>query len=75
MTTNIVIQLNYVIAHPYWYGFTLINYNNQQPFVRKLYSDLLEPADIQFICDTVCDNLINEIDRRIGFIQGSNQAT
>ena len=52
-TFDIVIQLNYVITHPYWYGFALVNYNNQQPFLRKLYSDLLDPADVQFICDTV----------------------
>ncbi|MEO5601067.1 MAG: PDDEXK nuclease domain-containing protein, partial [Cyclobacteriaceae bacterium] len=72
-TFDVIVQLNYIITHPYWYGFVLVNHNDQQPFVRKLYSDLLEQAEIQSITDTVCDFIINEIDNRIGYLQKSKK--
>ena len=37
----------------YWYGFILINHNNQQPIVKKLYHQQLTPADIETIVETV----------------------
>ena len=68
-TFDISIQLEYLITHPYWYGFALLNRNNGQPLLRKLYSEMLTPADIQFICDRVCDELIEDIDQRVNHME------
>jgi predicted nuclease of restriction endonuclease-like (RecB) superfamily len=68
-TFDVTVRLNYIITYPYWYGFSLMNHNNQQPIIRRLYSDPLGPTDIELVCDTVSDYIINEIDQRIGFIQ------
>lgn len=63
-TFSISFQLNYIIAD-YWYGFSLINFNDQQPFLKKLYHEQLTTQDIELISDTVYNFLIDEIERRI----------
>ncbi len=48
----------------YSYTFTLINYNNQAPFFKKLYNQQLTDAEVAQITDTVCLKLIDNIDFR-----------
>ena len=57
-------QLNYRID-TYWYGFTLVNYNNQQPFIKKLYDEQLTPQEIDGIVDMVYNEMISEIEKNI----------
>lgn len=57
-------QLNY-ITDQYWYGFTLVNYNNQQPVIKKLYHEQLTPNDIDEIVETVYNFVIDEIENNI----------
>ncbi len=57
-------QLNFRID-TYWYGFTLINYNNQQPFIKKLYNEQLSKEDINQITDTISEFVIDNIERNL----------
>ena len=61
---NTSFQLNYRID-TYWYGFTLVNYNNQQPFIKKLYDEQLTPQEIDGIVDMVYNEMISEIEKNI----------
>ena len=61
---NTSFQLNYRID-VYWYGFTLVNYNNQQPFIKKLYDEQLTPQEIDGIVDIVYNEMISEIEKNI----------
>jgi predicted nuclease of restriction endonuclease-like (RecB) superfamily len=58
------IELNYRID-TYWYGFILVNYNNQQPFVKKLYHERLSKEDIELITDTVYSSVMENIESQI----------
>jgi predicted nuclease of restriction endonuclease-like (RecB) superfamily len=53
------------IQADYSYGFKLTNYNNQQPFFKKLYHQELTKEDRNFIIETAQDFLLDEINRRI----------
>jgi predicted nuclease of restriction endonuclease-like (RecB) superfamily len=46
----------------YWYGFTLVNHNNNEPFIKKLYHQPLTLTDRQFIVDTLIDKILDKID-------------
>jgi hypothetical protein len=61
---NTGFQLNYRIDN-YWYGFTLVNYNNQQPFKKKLYGEQLTSEDIGEIVETVYNAVIDLIESNI----------
>lgn len=58
------IQLNYIVED-FWYGFSLVNYNNQQAFVKKLYPEQLSKADIELITDTAFNSVMENIEQRI----------
>lgn len=47
----------------YNYGFTLINYNNQQAFLRKLYHQPLTSEDRTMIIDLIMGQTMDDIDR------------
>ena len=49
----------------YWYGIILTNYNNQQPFLKKLYGEQLTNEDIDTITDIVHEAMVKDIDRNI----------
>lgn len=57
-------QLNYRIDN-YWYGFILVNYFDQQPFVKKLYHEQLSKEDIELITDTVYNSIMENIEWQI----------
>jgi predicted nuclease of restriction endonuclease-like (RecB) superfamily len=58
------IQLNYRVD-TYWYGFILVNYNNQQPFVKKLYHEQLSDEDIGLIIEAVYNSIVENIEWQI----------
>jgi predicted nuclease of restriction endonuclease-like (RecB) superfamily len=57
-------QINFKID-TYSYGFAVLNHNNHQPFIKKLYHEQLTPADINKIVDTVCEKVMDDIDRQV----------
>lgn len=61
---SVHLQLNFLID-TYWYGFALINYNNHQPFIKKLYHQPITKADKQQVIDLLMDTVMNEIERII----------
>ena len=46
----------------YWYGFTLINHNNQSPFLKKLYHYPITKEDQQQIIDLLVSKVLDKID-------------
>lgn len=64
-TTSVTMHIT---MEAYWYGFKIINFNNHQPFLKKLYSQHLTEEDTQMICDTVADFLTSDIERRVNYI-------
>jgi len=63
-TFDIATQLNY-IRDNYWYGFSLPNLNNGKPFLKKLYHEQLNKNDLQLICDTVYNFILDDIERKV----------
>lgn len=57
-------QLNY-ITDQYWYGLALVNYNNQQPIIKKMYHEQLSPNNIEEIVETVYNFVIDGIENNI----------
>ena len=55
------LQLNFEISN-YWYGFTLVNHNNQQPFLKKLYHQQITREDRQQIVDLLMSKVMDKID-------------
>ena len=49
----------------YWYGIILINYKDNQPFIKKLYDEQLSTAEIENIADTIHEILVTDIENRI----------
>ncbi len=52
----------------YWYGFSVVNYNNQEPILKKLYHEQLTQQDIQALVETVFDFALADIEKRIEWI-------
>lgn len=46
----------------YWYGFTLLNHNNQQPFLKKLYHQPITKEDQQIIVDLMMSKVMDKIE-------------
>ncbi len=66
------LQLNFEIQK-YWYGFTLVNYNNQ-PFLKKLYHQQITKEDRQQIVDLLMSKVMDKIDWIIARISETNKA-
>ncbi len=47
----------------YHYGFTLVNYNNQQPFLKKLYHQPLLLDERHQIADIIMNTIMDDIER------------
>lgn len=65
---NIWLELKVYISN-YWYGFALMGYNNQQPFLKKMYHQQLTKADIQVITDVATEYISDEIERHLSYIE------
>ncbi len=46
----------------YFYGFSIINYNNHQPFIKKLYHQPITAEDRQMIVDLLMTTVLDRID-------------
>ena len=57
---NTSIQLN-ICLDEYQYGFKLINYNDQRPFMRKLYDEALSQGEIEKISEICCSQIMDHI--------------
>ena len=55
-----VIQLNICIDQ-YQYGLRLVNYNQQQPFIKKLYGEWLSGSEIEKIGELCCSQIMQHI--------------
>ncbi len=66
---DVSFQFNYLIHNPYWYGFSLTNFNHQQPICKRLYTEQLTPIDVTDICDIICEQVMSEIEARLSFIE------
>lgn len=64
-SSDIVISLTFRMD-VYKYEFLLVNYNNHQPFIKKLYDQQLSKDDIRQICDIVCDQVMDNIELQLG---------
>ena len=53
----------------YWYGFKLENYNNQQPFLKKLYHQPLTTEDKQQIIDLLMNTVMDRIEWIIEYLK------
>jgi predicted nuclease of restriction endonuclease-like (RecB) superfamily len=58
---DIVAELAFV-SNQYWYGFRLTNYDNQQVFKKKLYTQSLTKDDIAEVCNLTCDQIMDRIE-------------
>jgi predicted nuclease of restriction endonuclease-like (RecB) superfamily len=67
------LQLNFEIQN-YWYGFTLVNHNNQQPFLKKLYHQQITKEDKQQIVDLLMSKVLDKIHRIIERLNETNKA-
>ena len=65
------IRLRFEI-NTYWYGFSVTNYNNNQPFLKKLYHQILSDEDKQTIVDHLSNNMLDQIEWIIGRIESGN---
>jgi predicted nuclease of restriction endonuclease-like (RecB) superfamily len=63
-TFDIVSQLVFAI-NQYNYGFSLSNYNNNQPFLKRVYHQQLSVADIKAICDVVVGNILLRLEDKM----------
>jgi predicted nuclease of restriction endonuclease-like (RecB) superfamily len=66
-TFDFLIQFNHILD-VYSYGFSLINYNNGQPFLKKYYHQQLSQNDIEVICNVVYDVVLVEIETRFEYL-------
>ena len=57
----------------YWYGFTLVNHNEQNPFLKKLYHKPITKEDQQLIIDLLLDKVMDRIDWIIEVMKNRNK--
>ncbi len=68
-TFDVMMQLHCQIYNPYWYGFYLMNKNNNQVFLRKLYTEQLTNEEVNMICETIYSEVVDDIARRLEYIE------
>lgn len=66
------LQLNFEIQN-YWYGFTLVNHNNQQPFLKKLYHQPLTKEYRNEIVALLMNKVMDRIDWIVEMINEKNK--
>lgn len=57
----------------FWYGFILSNYDNQQPFLKKLYHQQLTKEDQQLIVELLMGKVMDRIEWIIEFIKSKEE--
>ncbi len=64
------LTLRFIIT-PTWYGFSIINHNNQQPFLKKMYHEAITAADQQLIIDLMISKVLDKIEWMMERISGA----
>jgi predicted nuclease of restriction endonuclease-like (RecB) superfamily len=64
-TFDIYFQLNYMIDQPYWWGFSIPFFNQNQPILRKLYNEQLTSDDMGHIWNIIHSYIVDEIEKRM----------
>ncbi|MFN8342908.1 MAG: hypothetical protein U0V64_14700 [Cyclobacteriaceae bacterium] len=72
-TFDIFLQINYLLHHPYWWGMSITNYNNNQPFLKKLYNEQLTAEEVNNVVQFLYDFVVDEIEQRIGYWEQNKQ--
>lgn len=58
----------------YWYAFILINHNNQQPFLKKLYHQHLSKEDQQKIVELMMGKIMDRMEEKIKEFSNENNS-
>ena len=66
------IQLRFEM-NTYWYGFTLMNQNDNQPFLKKLYHQTMSEDDKHFIEDILTAKIFDRVDWIVDYIASKKQ--
>ena len=61
------------IMDTYWYGFALVNHNNQQPFLKKMYHQQLTKEEIQSVIDLMISKELDRIEWAIEHFEAKNK--
>ncbi|MBI3235463.1 MAG: DUF1016 domain-containing protein [Bacteroidetes bacterium] len=56
----------------YSYGFILVNHNNQQAFLKKLYHQPITESDIQIITNLMMNQVMDRIDWILKYIENNS---
>lgn len=67
------LQLNFIIE-TYWYGFSLNNHNDREPFLKKLYHQPITKEDINLIVRAIMNKVMDSIEVIIEMINKQNIA-
>ncbi|MCU0419830.1 MAG: PDDEXK nuclease domain-containing protein [Cyclobacteriaceae bacterium] len=51
-----------LIIHTYWYGFSMLNHNDHQPFLKKMYHQQIATEEIQSISDLLVGKVLDRIE-------------
>jgi len=57
----------------YWYGFSLVNHENGQPFLKKLYHQQLTNEERQQIIDLIVTKVLDRIEWAIEHFEAKNK--
>lgn len=58
---GVLLDLRFIYEQT-WYGFTVSNHNNQQPFLKKMYHEQLTANDFNLIEEVVIGKLLDSIE-------------
>lgn len=61
------------IMDTYWYGFALVNHNNQQPFLKKMYHQQLTKEEIQSVIDLMISKVLDRIEWALEHFEAKNK--
>jgi len=61
------------IMDTYWYGFVLVNYNSQEPFLKKMYHQQLTKEEMQHILDLMVSKVLDKIEWAIEDFETKNK--
>lgn len=63
------------VMDTYWYGFALVSYNKEQPFLKKMYHQQLTVEERQEIVDLMVSKVLDRIEWAIEFWNEKNKKT
>jgi len=63
------------IMDTYWYGFALVNHNNQQPFLKKMYHQQLTNEEMQSVLELMVSKVLDRIEWAIEHFEAKSKKT